>query len=116
MMVEGKRNLQLEINGINQVISSIYYVPSLKNNLLSVGQLQQKGLRVIIEDNQCEIWHKEQRRMVMHSTSNNIMFVILAKVKGDQEPAKIRCPQTTVKMEQLWHKRYGHLNHEGLFV
>lgn len=54
MQVEGKGNLRVEINGITQVISSVSYVPGLKNNLLSVGQLQQKGLRITIEDDVCE--------------------------------------------------------------
>lgn len=44
MVVEGKGSLYLKINGLNQVIMSVYYVPGMKNNLLSVGQLQQKGL------------------------------------------------------------------------
>lgn len=59
MQVEGKGNLRLEINGIIQVISSVYFVPGLKNNMLSVGQLQQKGLMIIIEDDICEIWQKQ---------------------------------------------------------
>lgn len=62
MQVEGKGNLRLEINNTMQVISSVYYVPRLKNNLMSVGQLQQKRLRIVIEENECEVWHKQQKR------------------------------------------------------
>ncbi|XP_013639207.1 PREDICTED: uncharacterized protein LOC106344355 [Brassica oleracea var. oleracea] len=39
MQVEGRGNLRLEINGTTQVISPVYFVPGLKNNLLSIGQL-----------------------------------------------------------------------------
>ena len=37
MLVEGRGNVRLEIDGIFQVITSVYYVPGLKNNLMSVG-------------------------------------------------------------------------------
>ncbi|XP_048324615.2 uncharacterized protein LOC125420972 [Ziziphus jujuba] len=43
MAVIGKGNIQMIVNGIVQVITNIFYVPGLKNNLLSVGQLQEKG-------------------------------------------------------------------------
>lgn len=98
MPVEGKGSLRLEISGIRQVSSSVYFVPGLKNNLLSVGQLQQKGLRIIIEDDTCEIWHKQQRRMIMHSSmSTNKMFVILATVKGPKDEEGAYNLQSTVK-------------------
>lgn len=82
IQVKGKGNLRLEINDISQVISSVYYVPGLRNNLLSVGQLQQKGLRIIIDDDECEVWHKQQKRLLMHSMMTaNRMFMIVAKAK-----------------------------------
>lgn len=55
MSVDGRGKLRLEINGRTQVISDVYFVPELKNNLFSMGQLQEKGLRIIIEDGECEI-------------------------------------------------------------
>lgn len=55
MQVEGRGDLRLEIDGIVQIISSVYFVPGLRNNLLSVGQLQQKGLKIVIEENECKV-------------------------------------------------------------
>jgi len=43
MHVMGKGNLKLFIGGIVQVISDVHYLPGLSNNLLSIGQLQQKN-------------------------------------------------------------------------
>jgi hypothetical protein len=48
--VEGKGNIRLEIEGITQVISEVYYVPELKNNLLSIGQLQEKNLAILMQN------------------------------------------------------------------
>lgn len=115
MSVDGKGKLRLEINGRAQVISDVYFVPGLKNNLLSVGQLQEKGLRIIIEEGVCEVWHKEEKRMIMHSTmSNNRMFIILAIVREAKEVEEERCLQVMEKTNDLWHRRYGHLNNKGL--
>jgi hypothetical protein len=50
MPVEGKGNIRLEIEGITQVISEVYYVPELKNNLLSIGQLQEKNLAILMQN------------------------------------------------------------------
>lgn len=112
MMVEGRGNLRLQINGTIQLISSVYYVLGLKSNLMSVGQLQQKGLRIIIEDDVCEIWHKQQRRLLMKSImSRNRTFVVLAVVKGSRDTEEGCLQVTEEKVEDLWHKRLGHLSH-----
>ena len=116
MQVEGKGNLRLEIDGIIQVISSVYFVPGLRNNLLSVGQLQQKGLKIVIEDNECKIWHKLQRRLIIHLTmSKNRMFIISATMRESRdglEANQVHCPEEAV--DEKWHRRFGHLNHNSL--
>lgn len=52
MKVEGMGTEKLKIQGITQVIRRVYYIPELKSNLISIGQLQEKGhLKVKFEDN-----------------------------------------------------------------
>lgn len=52
--------------------------------------------------------------MVMHSAmTKNRMFVILAAVRKAKEIEE-KCLLVTEKVEDLWHKRYGHLNYRGL--
>ncbi|XP_038875143.1 uncharacterized protein LOC120067679 [Benincasa hispida] len=42
--VVGKRNIQIKIKKGNvEPISNVFYIPNLRSNLLSVGQLQEKG-------------------------------------------------------------------------
>lgn len=48
MEVMGKGSIGLEIGGIKQVISKVYFIPELKNNLLSMGQCQEKGIDILI--------------------------------------------------------------------
>ena len=46
----GIGSVQLCVNDIVQVITNVYYIPELKNNLLSIGKLQEKGLTVLIQN------------------------------------------------------------------
>ena len=39
MNVMGKGSVKLLLNGVNHVITEVYYIPELRNNLLSIGQL-----------------------------------------------------------------------------
>jgi len=48
LKVQGKGSIQMEIDGIMHVITEVFYVLDLKNNLLSIGQLQEKGLAVLM--------------------------------------------------------------------
>ncbi|KAJ8899841.1 hypothetical protein K2173_019544 [Erythroxylum novogranatense] len=47
--VHGKGNIQMEVHGIVHVIKGVFYVPTLKNNMLSIGQIQEKGLTLLIQ-------------------------------------------------------------------
>ena len=42
----------------------MYYVPGLKNNLLSVGQLQEKGLTILIKEEKCKVYHPERGQIM----------------------------------------------------
>lgn len=48
MNVVGKGSVQLTVKEVNHLIRDVYYVSGLKNNLLSVGQLQERGLVVLM--------------------------------------------------------------------
>lgn len=78
LVVKAKGNVRLQINNQIQVITEVFYVPDLKNNLLSIGQHQEKGLAVLIKHNSCKTYYHE-RGVIMKSTmSSNRMFIIAA--------------------------------------
>lgn len=37
MQIMSKGNVKLKINGISRIVSDVYYIPELKNNLVSIG-------------------------------------------------------------------------------
>lgn len=57
MTVMGRGNIKLQIKGMTQVITKVYCIPELKNNLLSIGQLQEKDLTIIMQQDSCKVYH-----------------------------------------------------------
>lgn len=111
MAVTGKGNVRLLVNGIIQIITGVFYVPELKNNLLSIGQLQEKGLAVLIQHGKCKIFHHERGLLIETKMSSNRMFILHAQA----QPIASTCFNTiTEDKSQLWHCRYGHLSFKGL--
>lgn len=78
MRVMGKGNIRLQVNEITQVITGVFYIPELKNNLLSIGQLQEKGLAILIQGGKCKIYHPTRGLIVETKMSSNRMFILPA--------------------------------------
>ena len=115
MEVVGKGNLKLMFNGASYMISDVYYVPELKNNLLSLGQLQEKKITIIIQSGVCKIYHEEKGLIAESKMSANRMFMLIDQGKDVAESSERRCLQTTTDdIARLWHERYGHLSHQGM--
>lgn len=111
IVVMGKGNIWMQVNGIVQVITGVFYVPDLKNNLLSIGQLQEKGLAILIQHGKCKIYHPERGLIMETSMSSNRMFILHAQ----SQPREETCFNSlTQEPARLWHCRYGHLSFNSL--
>jgi hypothetical protein len=53
--VKGKGTVAIEGHTGLKLISNVLYVSEINQNLLSVGQLLEKGYKVLFEDNHCLI-------------------------------------------------------------
>ncbi|RVW83247.1 hypothetical protein CK203_039677 [Vitis vinifera] len=60
MDMMGKGSVKLLLDGVNHVVVEVYYIPELRNNLLSIGQLQERGLAILIKGGMCKIFHLEK--------------------------------------------------------
>ncbi|RVW23197.1 Retrovirus-related Pol polyprotein from transposon TNT 1-94 [Vitis vinifera] len=60
MDMMGKGSVKLLLDGVNHVVVEVYYILELRNNLLSIGQLQERGLAILIKGGMCEIFHLEK--------------------------------------------------------
>ena len=100
-----------DTNGKETVIEEVLYVPGLKKNLLSLGQLLQKGFVMTMEDNWLKVFDRNQKLVIQENLSQNRTFRIGMNI------LKHQCFETSENKEEwLWHLRFGHLNFKDLHL
>ena len=105
--VQGKWKIQMEVNRFVHVITKVFYVADLKNNLLSIGQLQEKRLTILIQHGRCKIFLKEKDLIMETEMTHNKIFTMLARYT----PKEPKCFSSLITDQtDLWHCRYGHLS------
>ncbi|XP_014497667.1 uncharacterized protein LOC106759161 [Vigna radiata var. radiata] len=111
LIAEGSGRIVLrDENGREVVIDEVLFVPGLKTNLLSLGQLLQKGFAMKMENNYFSIFDQSKRMVIKASLSQNRTFRVIMKAVRHQ------CFYAVGKsIEWLWHLRFGHLNFRDLF-
>ncbi|XP_019433850.1 PREDICTED: uncharacterized protein LOC109340583 [Lupinus angustifolius] len=97
-------------NGSNALITDVLFIPGLKCNLLSIGQLVQKGFSATMKDGHCEIYDGGKRLILRSNISKNMTFQVNIKAAEKQCLAAMEITEES----WLWHNRYGHLNFKSL--
>lgn len=76
MLVVSKGSIKVQVESITQVLSDVYYIPKLKNDLLSIGKLQEKGLAILFQNGTCKVYHLQKRLNMQTDTNKNRMFLL----------------------------------------
>eukprot|EP00253_Pinus_taeda_P003326 PITA_03326 len=120
VMGKGEVNV-LTRKGEKKTVADVYYVPGMKCNLLSIGQLVQKGYNVFFVNDVCTIMDKTSNKQCIAEVkmTRNRMFPLRMKfdLKNGEEIAAVtqEAFQSEPKDENwLWHLRFGHLSFGGL--
>ncbi|EOY03867.1 Uncharacterized protein TCM_019074 [Theobroma cacao] len=89
--VTGKSDIKIRPKNVFvDTISNVLYIPNLKSNMLSAGQLQEKSHVIIIQKGVCEIYYHTRRVIAVVQMSSNrlfplkiesVRFCLMAKVK-----------------------------------
>nr|KYP75006.1 Retrovirus-related Pol polyprotein from transposon TNT 1-94 [Cajanus cajan] len=96
-------------NGKIGEIGDVYYVPDLKSNILSMGQLMEKGYSVLMKDRELQLKDKLGRLIAQVEMKKNRMYKLELKIVQDE------CMQLDLEDEAMkWHLRFGHLHFGGL--
>ncbi|PNX65714.1 hypothetical protein L195_g054679, partial [Trifolium pratense] len=98
---EGIGNVVIQRNnGRKAVIEKVLYVPSMKCNLMSVGQLLEKGFRVVLEDEALKLFDSKNKLILKTRQSKNRTF------KSQINAIEAECLVATAesKDSDLWHK------------
>ncbi|CAL8081981.1 unnamed protein product [Prunus armeniaca] len=107
MNVVGKGNVKLLLNGVNHVVHEVYYVPKLKNNLLSIGQLQERAQTPVPTNAQPErclhtslqdlssIWHRRYGRLSYKAKCEALnCFKVFKKMVEKEKGLFVKCLRT----------------------
>jgi hypothetical protein len=110
----------MEIKGVGSVIfvvesdehrllTGVYYIPTLRNSIISLGQLDESGSRVEIKDRVMRIWDRHHRLLAKVTRGTNQLYVLNVQV------AQPLCLAARWDDEVCqWHERFGHLYFEAL--
>uniref|UniRef100_A0A2N9JBE9 Integrase catalytic domain-containing protein n=1 Tax=Fagus sylvatica TaxID=28930 RepID=A0A2N9JBE9_FAGSY len=108
--VKGKGKILIRLkNGDHQFIYDVYYVPSMKNNILSLGQLLEKDYDIHLKDCSCLIRDHQNNLIAKVPMTRNRMFLL--NIHNDVAKCLKACYRDS---SWLWHLRLGHLNFGGL--
>ncbi|WVZ24171.1 hypothetical protein V8G54_002715 [Vigna mungo] len=111
VMAEGVGRVVLTCNnGETAYIDGVLFVPSMKSNLLSIGQLMERGYTMSTRRNSIEVFDKKKRLIIKAPISKNRTF------KVNLNTVSIQCLSATDIEEESWrwHYRFGHLNFKSL--
>ncbi|GJT89188.1 zinc finger, CCHC-type containing protein [Tanacetum coccineum] len=108
--IKGKGSILIECDDEKQrIISHVYYIPSLKSNLLSLGQFTEIGCKVVMEDDELRLYDMDNKIFMKVTRQRNRLY------KASLRIGTLVCLLANLKDNTwLWHARLGHLNFESL--
>ncbi|KAL6522105.1 hypothetical protein OROMI_031982 [Orobanche minor] len=96
-------------NGDKRYINDVYYIPALKSNIISLGQLVEKGYDIRMRDNSLILRNRAHELIAHVKMTKNRLF------KLDMQTKVQKCLKSVIKNDSwLWHLRFGHLGFTGL--
>ena len=97
-----------DLDGIIEVeLDKVYYVPDFNLNLISIGILDKKGVRMHVQDGEFIVTAGEAR-IVGKRTANNLYQLTIA----NQNKAMVA--EISEADVEKWHRRLGHLNKDAI--
>ncbi|KAL0429361.1 UNVERIFIED_CONTAM: Retrovirus-related Pol polyprotein from transposon TNT 1-94 [Sesamum radiatum] len=99
--IEGKGTVILATkNGDHKLLHDVYYIPKMKNNILSIGQLMENGHKVKMEDKYLWLRDHNDRLVAKVTMTSNRMFKLNVKT------AEAKCLQACINDSSwIWHMR-----------
>ena len=96
-------------NGEHRVLQGVYFIPALRNSIMSLGQLDEGGSKVEINHGVLHILDPRGRLLAKVNRGPRRLFVLHLDAA---QPICLAARKDNI--DWLWHERFGHLNFEAL--
>jgi transposase InsO family protein len=93
------------LTGEHRVLSNVYFIPRLKNNIISLGQLEENGCKYTGEDGVLTLWDRQRNVLARVPRTRNRMYIL--KIEQTEPVCLLGHAQEDA---WIWHVRYGHIN------
>jgi hypothetical protein len=67
-------------SGEHRLLTRVYYIPTLRNSIISLGQLDENGSRVEIKDGVMRIWDRHCRLIAKVTRGSNRLYILNVQV------------------------------------
>jgi len=106
--IVGKSDVMVSLfNDSTLKLRNVIHVPKLKRNLISVGQLADRGMKTTFDDDECKI---TKGAMVMTHNKKEGTLYMMSSFKTSISIASSKLDAG------VWHRRLGHMSKKGMKV
>uniref|UniRef100_A0ACD5XRG8 Uncharacterized protein n=1 Tax=Avena sativa TaxID=4498 RepID=A0ACD5XRG8_AVESA len=104
--IGGKGNLLFRCTDGNQrVLAGVFFIPRLRTNIISLGQLDENGCKSVIEGGYLRVYDQQRRLLVRVKRAANRLYILNLNVAA---PVCLLSKVDTPAW--VWHARLGHLH------
>ncbi|WVZ49440.1 hypothetical protein U9M48_000802, partial [Paspalum notatum var. saurae] len=96
-------------NGEHQALTGVYHIPRLTTNIVSLGQLEEDGFKILLENGFLRIWDQRRRLLAKVPRAANRLYQLTLDIA---KPVCLAAQGTDTAWR--WHARFGHLNFRAL--
>lgn len=104
IQAEGKGDITVEFSdknaGLHAVLKDVLFVPNIDGNLLSVGRLIEKGLKITFENNEASVTNSNDD-IILKAYRKNRLY----EIEEQTQLEKLMNGDSS-----LWHRRFGHFD------
>lgn len=94
----------------HKVLTGIYYIPELKSNIVSLGQLEEKGFKYQGENGNLCVYYQDHKLLISTLRTGNRLYTVKF---GLSSPICLLAKSDEKAWQ--WHARFGHLNFRTLY-
>lgn len=119
LSVIGKGDVMLdcidECGGKNVRLQNVYHIPDLGANLISMGQIDNKGHKITIENGRINIFGKGTESLFLSALKKGALWFVYTMCSMIEEKINEEKTKYAARVSlDLWHRRFAHCNKEAL--